>query len=381
MELFVLGGVLASAVVAAALRLPLRPLHAHLLRHPHAWRCPRCCGASPSSSSGSPAAPTGCACPRRRCCGGSGRTGTGQRQARASCRTATTSTSLALFVGCVVVMWVIVHSPFGKALQAIRDNETRAEFVGVQVLALPAGRLPGLGHLHRARGRALGAAQRPHHPGHPPLDVLGRDRLLHRAGRLPDLRRAPSSAPSSSTTSRTYRGRVHRVLAARAGRRAGGPGAGRCPPASWAAVGRLGCRGGGGRRHEPARDPPARQVLRRDARGGPRRTSRVNEGEVLALIGSNGAGKTTLGEPHQRPDPAPTSGTIVFQGADITRASVHEKIARRDRAELPAREPLRPAHERWTMSRSPSSRGKARRAGSSRSPTRTRRCATRPMPS
>ena len=31
------------------------------------------------------------------------------------------------------VMWVIVHSPFGKALQAIRDNEVRAEFVGVQV--------------------------------------------------------------------------------------------------------------------------------------------------------------------------------------------------------------------------------------------------------
>jgi branched-chain amino acid transport system permease protein len=31
------------------------------------------------------------------------------------------------------MMWVIVHSPFGKALQAIRDNEVRAEFVGVQV--------------------------------------------------------------------------------------------------------------------------------------------------------------------------------------------------------------------------------------------------------
>ena len=40
---------------------------------------------------------------------------------------------LAIFVICVAVMWVIVHSPFGKALQAIRDNETRAEFVGVQV--------------------------------------------------------------------------------------------------------------------------------------------------------------------------------------------------------------------------------------------------------
>jgi branched-chain amino acid transport system permease protein len=40
---------------------------------------------------------------------------------------------LAIFVICVVLMWVIVHSPFGKALQAVRDNETRAEFVGVQV--------------------------------------------------------------------------------------------------------------------------------------------------------------------------------------------------------------------------------------------------------
>ena len=40
---------------------------------------------------------------------------------------------LAIFVAAVALMWLIVHSPFGKALQAIRDNETRAEFVGVQV--------------------------------------------------------------------------------------------------------------------------------------------------------------------------------------------------------------------------------------------------------
>src|SRR5262245_52466838 len=40
---------------------------------------------------------------------------------------------LVVFAVAVGVMWVIVHSPFGKALQAIRDNETRAEFVGVQV--------------------------------------------------------------------------------------------------------------------------------------------------------------------------------------------------------------------------------------------------------
>ena len=40
---------------------------------------------------------------------------------------------LVVFCLCVGLMWLIVHSPFGKALQAIRDNETRAEFVGVQV--------------------------------------------------------------------------------------------------------------------------------------------------------------------------------------------------------------------------------------------------------
>jgi len=40
---------------------------------------------------------------------------------------------LAIFVVCVIVMWVIVHSPFGKALQAIRDNETRAEFIGIRI--------------------------------------------------------------------------------------------------------------------------------------------------------------------------------------------------------------------------------------------------------
>jgi branched-chain amino acid transport system permease protein len=40
---------------------------------------------------------------------------------------------LVVFLVAAGVMWVIVHSPFGKALQAIRDNETRAEFVGVQV--------------------------------------------------------------------------------------------------------------------------------------------------------------------------------------------------------------------------------------------------------
>ena len=40
---------------------------------------------------------------------------------------------LIVFMIFVVLMWVIVHSPFGQALQAIRDNETRAAFLGVRV--------------------------------------------------------------------------------------------------------------------------------------------------------------------------------------------------------------------------------------------------------
>ena len=40
---------------------------------------------------------------------------------------------LFLFCVCTLLMWVIVHSPFGKALQAIRDNETRAQFLGIPI--------------------------------------------------------------------------------------------------------------------------------------------------------------------------------------------------------------------------------------------------------
>jgi branched-chain amino acid transport system permease protein len=40
---------------------------------------------------------------------------------------------LFIFLVAVAIMWVIVHSPFGKALQAIRDNDVRARFVGIAV--------------------------------------------------------------------------------------------------------------------------------------------------------------------------------------------------------------------------------------------------------
>jgi branched-chain amino acid transport system ATP-binding protein len=51
----------------------------------------------------------------------------------------------------------------------------------------------------------------------------------------------------------------------------------------------------------------------------------VEEGEVLALIGSNGAGKTTLVNVISGLFPA-DEGQIVFRGADVTHQSVHERI-------------------------------------------------------
>jgi branched-chain amino acid transport system permease protein len=41
--------------------------------------------------------------------------------------------AVAVLSVCVVLLWRLVHSPFGKALQAIRMNETRARFVGYNV--------------------------------------------------------------------------------------------------------------------------------------------------------------------------------------------------------------------------------------------------------
>lgn len=53
----------------------------------------------------------------------------------------------------------------------------------------------------------------------------------------------------------------------------------------------------------------------------------VDEGEIVALLGSNGAGKTTMLRTIsglQRP----RRGTVSFGGADITRARAHDIIAR-----------------------------------------------------
>jgi len=55
-------------------------------------------------------------------------------------------------------------------------------------------------------------------------------------------------------------------------------------------------------------------------------TTRVDEGEIVAFIGPNGAGKTTLFNlmTHMI---APTSGSVVFQGRELTHMAPH-KVAR-----------------------------------------------------
>ena len=40
---------------------------------------------------------------------------------------------LVAFAACADLMWRMLHSPFGMALRATRDNETRARFVGIRV--------------------------------------------------------------------------------------------------------------------------------------------------------------------------------------------------------------------------------------------------------
>jgi branched-chain amino acid transport system ATP-binding protein len=51
----------------------------------------------------------------------------------------------------------------------------------------------------------------------------------------------------------------------------------------------------------------------------------IERGETLALIGANGAGKTTLLRAIAGAHP-PSSGRVLFNGADVTRAPAHQRV-------------------------------------------------------
>ena len=51
----------------------------------------------------------------------------------------------------------------------------------------------------------------------------------------------------------------------------------------------------------------------------------VNEGEIVTLIGANGAGKTTTLKTISGLRPV-SSGSIVFDGEDISKLPAHERV-------------------------------------------------------
>jgi branched-chain amino acid transport system ATP-binding protein len=53
----------------------------------------------------------------------------------------------------------------------------------------------------------------------------------------------------------------------------------------------------------------------------------VNQGEIVTLIGANGAGKTTTLKTISGLRPV-SSGTIVFDGEDISKLPAHERVKR-----------------------------------------------------
>ncbi len=80
---------------------------------------------------------------------------------------------LAVVLGSGLLLWRIDRSPFGNALEAIRDNETRATFIGLPVRALPLVGVRGLGRVRRPGRWALWPACPANHSRPAPLARLG----------------------------------------------------------------------------------------------------------------------------------------------------------------------------------------------------------------
>ena len=93
--------------------------------------------------------------------------------------------ALAAMAGLLAIVFFLLRSPLGAAIQAIRDDEEAAESVGVRVVARQAHHFRARRLRRRARWRAVGR-DRPHLPAQDLLQPA-MDRLhdLHGAGRRP----------------------------------------------------------------------------------------------------------------------------------------------------------------------------------------------------
>jgi oligopeptide transport system ATP-binding protein len=77
----------------------------------------------------------------------------------------------------------------------------------------------------------------------------------------------------------------------------------------------------------------------------------IRDGEALGLVGESGSGKSTLGRVVLRLE-TPDSGTIEFDGADISTASVRALRARRSEMQLIFQDPFSSLDPRTTVSES-----------------------------
>ena len=124
-----IGVALAGARRRAADRLPVRALHRHLLRHADAGL--RHAGALvpvqvlPPDRRRQRHARAAHAHPRARV--------RRLQQDRAPGRARSTTTAWRCWCSPALIMWRIVHSPFGLHLRALRDNAQKAEYLGVRV--------------------------------------------------------------------------------------------------------------------------------------------------------------------------------------------------------------------------------------------------------